>query len=565
VRPKPDIGSWEIISGLGLALLASLWASTTYFALQTHGVTGSDPYAYVQMAVDLARHGTLLHTFSLAPQVAQWNLPDWPVAPVGYLPPHLQTGQAATVWPPGYSALLAAAYLVGGEPGLYLLPPLMGLSALMALWWLSLEVLRSWPVERRFLAAGIAVFVLATSYRQVEGAALPMADVPSQLFTMLAVYCALRAVQSPEFPRRKNLEALLFAALSGLCLGVAFSIRYTQVLLAISLLFLLAFSPRPLRSPTPLLPGSLALRLLLFSLAAALAALPVLGYHALAFGNPFRTGSGELALFGWQYILPSAVALARELLRTNEFVYLTPFVLWGAARLWRSFRREMVALVLWLSVLAVFHLPYAALRARDLLAVFPVLALWAGAGVSDLIRWAFERRAENGQPQPALDSPSLRAALVVLATVILLFARVRVTLQWPLHPERFNTFGYLTAEQRAAFDTLKGLTPSGAIVAASLNSGAVGLYAERDAVRPGSWSQGDWLEFVRQSMERGSPLYLLADGEEMQAPAQALPPAYTLQPVAELSLPYFYPDGRAEDRLVPLYLVASGAGSTCAR
>jgi hypothetical protein len=457
VRKKLAIRAWQAI-GLGLAALAGLWAAVTYFSLRASGVTGSDPYAYVQMAVDLARHGTLLHTFPLAPQIAAWNLPTWPAVPVGYRPPDAVTGQAATVWPPGYAAFLAAAYLVAGEAGLYLLPPVMGLLALAALWALCLEVLRAWPADRRFLAAGLAVFVLATSYRQLEGAVLPMADLPSQLFTLLAVYGALRATRLGEGARAGRVWAAQasWAALSGLCLGLAFSIRYTQVLLAVSLLFIFASLPRQGDSGW----RGLTVALVSFGLAAWLGALPTLGYHTLAFGHPFAVGSAELGLFGWAYVPASALALARELLRTNEFLYLVPFLLWGLARFGRSAKRESVALLLWLGALVAFHLPYPALRARDLLSVFPVLALWIGAGAADMLTWAFGpgslvaawARARN----------FVVRGLVVGAVVLLFGARVRLTLQWPLHAGQFDTFGYLHAGQRAAFDEPPHLARGGA-------------------------------------------------------------------------------------------------------
>jgi hypothetical protein len=605
VGVSPNRRVWQSV-GYGLAVLAGLWAAATYFSLRASGVTGSDPYAYVQMAVDLARHGTLLHTFPLAPQIAAWHLPTWPAVPVGYRPPDMLTGQAATVWAPGYTAFLAVAYQMAGEAGLYLLPPLMGCLALAALWALCLEVLRTWPVERRYLAAGLAVLVLATSYRQLEGAVLPMADIPSQLFTLLAVYGAFRATRAGEGPK----AGLIWAALSGLCLAVAFSIRYTQVLLAVSLVFLLGSFLRPVGASW----RARALRLFSFGLAAWLGALPVFWYHTLAFGHPFAVGSAELGLFGWAYVPATALALAQELLRTNEFLYLVPFLLWGLVRLGRGFERELTALILWLGVLVAFHLPYPALRARDLLSVFPVFALLMGAGAADVLAWTFTsgriaaklpearkfllslpRGETAGQPaatdrgfklphclhpERALQAQDLVAPaetlrfaqrdgtilsltlkfltrFLVLGTVVLLFgARVRVTLQWPLHAGQFNTFGYLDARQRAAFDEIRRLTPPEAILAASLNSGALNVYSQREAVRPADWSTDDWRRFVPLALEKGQAVYLLVDGEEMQAPKQALEPAYTLKPVAALPLPYFYPDGSSDNRPVELYQIS---------
>ena len=63
------------------------------------GVTGSDPFAYVQMALDLAQHGTALHQFPLAVFAAGLGLPTLPATHVGYVLPNAQ-GLAPTVWPP---------------------------------------------------------------------------------------------------------------------------------------------------------------------------------------------------------------------------------------------------------------------------------------------------------------------------------------------------------------------------------------------------------------------------------------------------------------------------------
>jgi hypothetical protein len=230
-----------------------------------------------------------------------------------------------------------------------------------------------------------------------------------------------------------------------------------------------------------------------------------------------------------------------------------PFLLWGLVRLGHGVARELTALALWLGVLIAFHLPYPALRARDLLSVFPVLAICIGAGAGDLTARSFTSGVLAARRPSGLKF--LRRALIVGAVLVLFGARVRQTLQWPLHPKQFNTFGYLTARQRAAFDEIQRLTPPEAVLAASLNSGAVNLYSQRETVRPGDWTSGEWRRFVELVLENGQAVFVLVDGAEMQAPKQALEPAYALRPVAELPLPYFYPDGRSENRSVELYQV----------
>jgi len=529
---------WARVVGLALGVSTLAWAAVSYLAVRTHGVTGSDPYAYAQMAVDIARHGTPLHSFPLAPRVAGWGLPAWPAVPVGYRPPHPGTGVAATVWPPGYSVALAVGYGIGGEAALYLLTPLLGVLALVILWWLSLDVLRTWQDGWRFLAAGIALFLLATSYEQVDRLSVPMADIPAQLFTMLTVYFALRATRG---------RTLLFAAFTGICLGIAFAMRYTQVLVVFSVLSVWALFFYHQRPPSW---RTISLTAVCFGIAAWLMAAPVLGYHKMAFGSPLRVGgTAELALFGWQHVPRTLVTTLKSFLIPKEFLYLFPFTVWGLIRLWRGSRQGAIALLVWLMVIVAFHLPYSALRVRDLLSVLPVLAIWTGVGVADAL----------SQVQ-RIQRPAWRMAVQIAVLVLLIalfWTRSQVILWLPVHAQDFNTFGYLRAEQRAALDTLAGQTSPQGIVAASLNGGAVTLYAKRDIARPAYWSADEWLDFVSRALEDGRRLYLLVDGVEMEAPLEVVDSHYSLELVSSLAMPYFYPDGTSEGRSVLLYEVVS--------
>jgi hypothetical protein len=386
------------------------------------------------------------------------------------------------------------------------------------------------------LAAGIAVFVLATSYEQVDRLAVPMADIPSQLFTTLTILFALRAARG---------KTVLFATLSGLCLGIAFAIRHTQILLLLSVLTLwvwLWFSPKQhaWRRAFPL-------AVLCFGAGAWLLAIPVLRYNWIAFGGPLRVGSAELGLLGVEHIPRTMLDMMKSLLNSKEFLYLLPFLGWGAIQLWRSARRRAATLLVWLLAIGLFHLSYEAVRLRDLLSVFPVLVIWIGIGVAD----ALARVQRIGRTAWRKGAQALFLGVVIA----LLWTRTRVTLGLPIHAPDFHTFGFLRPEQRAAFDALADLTPNDAIVATSLNSGPVYLYAERDAVRPAYWSQDEWLGLVAQAMKDGRTFYLLMDGVEMDAAYQSLQPDYRLLQVSSLPLPYFYPDGNSENLRVTLYEV----------
>jgi hypothetical protein len=521
------------VLGGALFALALAWSAATGLVMHTHGATGADPYAYVQMAMDLARHGTPQHAFPLAPLLADLGVALHPLTPLGYGIPNPATGVAATVWPPGHSALLALGSLLGGERGLYLTGPVLGLLSLAALWLLALEVLRGWAPGSRRLAAGIAVALLATSFEQVDRQMTPMADVSAQLFSTLAIYWALRASRSP---RRGGLWC---AALAGLCLGAAFDVRYTQVLLAPAVAWLLAANWRTRGW------GAVMATLAVCAGAASLSVAPVLWYHQVAFGGPFRVGSEELKLFSLASVWVTLPRMAAGLGQVREFRYALPFVVWGGVRLVQRERRAAIGALLWFAVLLAFHLLYEALRLRDLLPEFPVVALWAGVGVAEVYALA-------GRVRYAAWRTMARAATVLLIALLLC---TDATLLLPVPPLHYNSFGYLVATQRGSLATLAQLTPPDAVVAASLNAGAVMLYAERDIVRPGVWTEAEWQAVVQRLLHLGRPIYVLADGEEMVTPLRVLQAHYRLEPVAALSLPYFYPGGGSENRDVGLYRV----------
>jgi hypothetical protein len=517
-----------------IALLTVLWADVTYLTLRARGVTAVDPYGYVQMAIDIVEHGTPAHTFPLARRVAEWGLPLYPTVPLGYTFPDPLTGQTGTPWPPGHSVLLALGYWLGGEPGVYLVTPLLGLLALGMIWFMVLEVVQGWSDPRqRFLVAGLAVFILATSYQQIERLSVAMSDASSQLFTMLTIYFALRGLRA---------RTVWPATLAGVCLGVAFAMRYTQVLVAFSALFLIIIAWRRL-------PLSLAG----FSAGAWLLALPVLWYHQQIFGGPFTTGSYELGHFSLAHIPLIVRRMVSGVLADNEFLFLAPWILWGAGRLWFVSWRSSVALWLLLSITVLFYLPYHLFNLRHLLPIFPILALWAGLGVADMLgrlqRW-------GGACVPYTHVKIGPVAGVTLA-VLLFWGRTHQTLILAVSPDQFGTYGYLTAEERAAFDTIGTITaPHQSIIAASTHGGAVNLYTGQTVVRPSDWSRREWLEFIELALADGAQIYLLLDGEVMEYPFEAARNRYQLFQVAILPMTYFFADGTGEKRSVKLYMVS---------
>jgi len=497
------------------------------------GVTGSDPYAYVQMALDLVQHGTLLHYFPLAQTAAHYGLPVYPTLAVGYHVPATPGGLSPSVWPPGFSLLLAAAYRLWGERGLYLTNPCLGLLAIALTFGLTADIVGAHRL--RWLAAGLAGAWLATSVEQAIRLAVPLADVAAQVCTLGALWLAWRAAHQAEF--RLRAAGLWLAA--GLLFGLAYFTRYTQVLAAPAFVYL-ALAGNESRLKKGLALGA-------FGLGAAALAGMSFAYQAAAFGRPLASGSAEMVHFSLAAMPSVAARVGAEMFAPGEWGWALPFIVAGGVGLSRRSPRAAWALALGFAPPLLFHLPYEFLRLRDVLWLFPIWALLAGLGGAEVWAWLRQRR------------PALRALGFGLALVLLAW---RWTLTLPL-AQSFYTFGSLTAEQRQTLGQLAERTPPEAVIAASLNSGAVELYAHRATVRPGAllqpgmaWTTEDWLRFVEAMRAEKRPLYLLADSVEMEAPLETVQARYPVTEIApRLYLPYYYVGGGSDNQLVPLYQV----------
>jgi hypothetical protein len=144
---------------------------------------------------------------------------------------------------------------------------------------------------------------------------------------------------------------------------------------------------------------------------------------------------------------------------------------------------------------------------------------------------------------------------ILLATCAFAFVlRSLDTLALPV-TRGFGAFGYLVAEQRESFARLAELTPPGAVVGSSLNSGAVDLHANRAAFRPAGWSEEELIQFVRALQARGRPVFLLEDGDEVLPAVETLRRAYGLEEIARLDVPYYFPGSGSENRKASLYRV----------
>ncbi|HLB48948.1 MAG TPA: glycosyltransferase family 39 protein [Anaerolineales bacterium] len=523
------------LATFALAALAALWILIFFPRLIPAGVTGADPFAYVQMGVDLATRGTPMHHFPLAGLARGLNIPIYPTLFVGYTIPH--NGDSATVWPPGFSALLAIAFRLFGERGLYILNPILGILCAAATYFLARRIFNLPPFFSLFAAA-----LLLTSFEQTIRLSIPLADLAVQLFTALAITVAFGLASDASNREivignwRLEIGFLEFG-ICGFLLALAFVARYTQLLLVPGILVALLARSRQL------LITSYRLRITLFASVFILTTFPDTLYRATAFGSPFSFAAGELSKFSAADVLPVTLRLLTEL--AADFNFAAPFVIIGVIYLIRHHRSTAIGLALILGPAVLFHLPYHYLKLRDLLFLFPTLCALAALGLHRL--------------SSVVRRPS--SSLFILHCSLFIVLAFRFNAQFPLIGG-FYTYGFLNTEQRAHIDSIANLTPPNAVIAASLNSGSISLYANRDTIRPGhllqpgrTWTDEELITFVNALRAESRPLYLLMDSEEMTGPADVLRKCCHLVPIAELYLPYYYHNGAAANKIITLYRV----------
>jgi hypothetical protein len=284
--------------------------------------------------------------------------------------------------------------------------------------------------------------------------------------------------------------------------------------------------------------AAIVLPLLAFAAASLVTALPDVAYRWRVFGGPFATETTELPLMGLQHIGPVAWQMLRDALASGEWGYLFPLALYGGFRLARERPRQALVLGSAFAAVLLVHLTYHSLRLRDLISIFPLVDIAAAYGAVMLVQraWTFARQPEASR---RLGAALLSVSIVIW--VILSLALSRWAMIDNLWKPGWASFGYMRADNRAAFDWLAQLTEPEAVIGASLNAGAVMMYTGRDAIRPyDSWTAAEWAVFLDAMRDRGRPVYLLDDGGLMAEFIEQEEARHRLTPIEELRVPLFY-------------------------
>lgn len=225
----------------------------------------SDQFAFLTFAADLAQ-GHVMHDATILETVAPRANPERTYDAL--VQTYFWRGDVLySRYPPGFPALLAAAGLVGGEAAQHALNPVLYLTMLTLVGWLSWVLVAP---RDRVLAAGAgaaAMWLALVLPTDVHLWGITVArDLPAHVLGLLAVLAAVA---------RRH-------AWSGLALGLACTIRPDAFLYASSLAAILWVD-------------GVRLRALLFGVGAFLVgALPLLAYNTVTGGHPFAfTQAGE--------------------------------------------------------------------------------------------------------------------------------------------------------------------------------------------------------------------------------------------------------------------------------
>lgn len=473
--------------------LTILWYAALVLRFHSAGALGDDPSTYVQMALDLASRGIPTHIFPLFNNLFNQHLSwDALITPGYRIVP--QTHDSAPTFAFGFPMLLAIAYRVPGEGVMYWATPFLGALSLLATYGVGVELFAD---SKRRLISALAVLVLATTPKQIALALVPMSDVPAQLFAVLALYCALRAVRSHPY---------LFAGLTGAALGFGYLIRHPVMVMLVPLALVATRWGQNSQQRARLIVLALAVT--------ALFVAPDVIYRAQTLGSVTALENPDSAMIAAAQIPTQALQMLWALFGFNGW---GPFVLLAPLGLWLMYRHgensAAVILLTWFLAFAVFHLPLVLTGVFDnnlryLVPAYPAVALAGSFGLVWLVQRVFEYKSRQN-----IASPQFIALVgVALLAVLVLAAAVRAL----PGPERFvaRAYGWMSAESRADFEVLDARLPSNAVIGTSDQlAGATNLFSGREIFRPGNLLAPDdeFTRFLELMRAQGRPVFMLGD------------------------------------------------------
>lgn len=494
--------------------VALAWYAGLSARYHSFGAIGNDPATYTQMALDLAARGTPTHEFSLLNNLTDLGASREAFIPVGY---HRVPGSDATApnFAFGLPLLMAAAYRLFGASALDWVTPLLGAGALLAAYALGNELFAELAEWQRRLVSALAVLLLATTPKQIQLVLVPMSDVPAQLFCILTVLFALLTLRqgaesAAASSGRATGASVLFAALCGASLGMAYLVRHSMLVM---LLPLAVIAPRwGARGRMRWLLSAAALG------AFVLVVVPDLAYHVTVLGGLLSVESAESAQVSLANAPLQFVALFGALLAVTGF---GPVLVMALAGVWAAFREKqrfaLYVLGAWILGFMLLHAPLVLTgvfenNLRYLVPAYPALALLTSLGIVYVCAAAVRGvRAHFARGRSVSQFPRTLGAI---AAALVALALLAIALRALSSPERFaaRAYGRMTSVARADINALNAALPANAVIGASDQmAGALGLYTAHEVFRPGAMQSAEFARLVQTLREENKSVALVGD------------------------------------------------------
>lgn len=447
-----------------LAMLTAICASAvTWLRFLVTTIGGADSYGYVS-ASQLIAQGRLIAEAPIAEWLTATNRMA-AASPLGWTPSADHTG-IVPAFPIGTSAVMALFALIGGAHAPFWVAPVTAAVTLVLVYRLACE----WydADTAMFAAAMVAWNPLFIAY-----AKQPMSDMPATMWTVLALFLAVRSTPATALG-------------AGLAAGAAVITR-PALLIAAALVPLLARGgPRPFART---------------ALAAAGAALGVGGLMAVQsrlFGSPFSTGYGATDhLFAIDHLSTNAGIFAAHLWTVAGPLWLVGLLL-GLFGARPEPRVKPAAVFGAVAAPYLFYLPFDHWETlRFLLPGLVPLTILAADGLIHIARW-----------------PRNRAAA---AAVVAVFLTVTGVLSERLL-RRSSVWDVATLEERypLAGDWVNVNTPANSVVLANQHSGSLRWYGRRDTLRWDFIAPEDLAATVREIESHGATAYVALEGDEVR-------------------------------------------------
>jgi Bacterial membrane protein YfhO len=484
---KIDLSKLPMIIGVaGLIIYGSMmiWRAG-------YGIGGSDSYGYASLGKLLSQ----MKATESVKELAEFNLSEDYInlfIPTSYFRGP-KPGTMSNVYSMGLPLhAAAAAAIFGWDIGPFLVSPLTALLSVVLMYLIGLE----FGLSRTLSAAGGALLGLFPT--TVSQGLVLMSDVPAMLWSIAAVFAALRSRKNPHW-----------AIAAGFAFGVAILIRPPNALLLLPILFALPISIKSL---------------IRFGLGGLPTAALFFIYNMAAYGNPLEVGHSAIGQYGlFKFTL--------FMTHLSQFIYwisiqMSPAALffWAGTAVNKSVHwRDRALIISWFGGFYLFWCFYdiqydyegSWWYTRYLLTALPAVIL----GFLLMIRYISNLFAASAESGGKIATGKVVATLLLFPVLLTSVSQV--------HRYSLYDAGLGVEDHKKAALWADTLIPRTSLVVSGYHSGAVLYYMNRSALGYDHMTPERWSVVKDRIKEKGYQLYALLMHDEANTARPRIPGKWT--------------------------------------